>query len=714
VSEAVRFLFGVHNHQPTGNFDSVVLDAARSAYHPFLEAVRAAPGMVLSVHCSGGLLAFLREHARPTFDLLGRLAADGRVELLTGGFYEPVMSMLPDADKLGQIQALSEFIRSNFGVRPRGMWLAERVWEPQLPKILGQAGVEFVVLDDAHFALAGLEPEALGGFYLTEEQGATLAVFPISQKLRYLVPFAEPSDTISYLEERRGAGAVTLFDDGEKFGVWPGTHRLVYDEGWLARFFDALAQAPGVTLSTFSSCLDAGPAAGRVYLPTASYSEMGEWALPAARGLELEESRRRLLALPDGERLARLLRGGFWRNFFVKYPEMGDAYWRMLRISARLHAALARRPDDPRLAPARDDLWRGQSNDAYWHGVFGGAYLPHLRRAVGSALLAAERRLDEALGAPALSWEQEDLDGDGRAEVRVRTPELAVTIRPRAGGTLTELAFRPRDLDIAAVFTRRREMYHGRVKESVAAPRDGLIRTIHAAPGAKEEGLADLLDYDPFRRASLLDGLFGPGAMPDPLAPWALARAAIGERPMRTEVVERAGELEMTLGPLTLDGMPLSVVKSIRIGSPAGELRAGYRLTWNGEQSLDATWAVQLNLTLTAGDAPGRYYRVPGSPSLGSRGSSASATSVTPPTSLTLPKSLTMVDEWIGCEVEIGWSGQGTVGWAPIETVSLSEAGFERIYQGSSILVGWPLTLPPGGSWEGELRIKPRIVSPAG
>jgi alpha-amylase len=708
VSEAVRFLFGVHNHQPTGNFDSVVLDAARSAYHPFLEAVGAAAGMVVSVHCSGGLLAFLRERARPTFDLLGRLAADGRVELLTGGFYEPVMSMLPDADKLGQIQALSEFIRSNFGVRPRGMWLAERVWEPQLPKILSQAGVEFVVLDDAHFALAGLEPEALGGFYLTEEQGATLAVFPISQKLRYLVPFAEPSETIRYLEERRGAGAVTLFDDGEKFGVWPGTHRLVYDEGWLRRFFDALAQAPGVTLSTFSACLDAGPAAGRVYLPTASYSEMGEWALPAARGLELEESRRRLLALPDGERLARLLRGGFWRNFFVKYPEMGDAYWRMLRISARLHAALARRPDDPRLAAAREDLWRGQGNDAYWHGVFGGAYLPHLRRAVGSALLAAERQLDEAQGASVLSWEQEDLDGDGRAEVRVRTPELAVTIRPGAGGTLTELAFRPRDLDIAAVFTRRREMYHGRVKESVAAPRDGETRTIHAAPGAKEEGLADLLDYDPFRRASLLDGLFGPGAPPDPLAPWALARAAIGERPMRTEVVERAGVLELTLGPLALDGMPLSVVKRIRIGSPAGELRASYRLTWSGEEPLDATWAVQLNLTLTAGDAPGRYYRLPGSPSLGSRGSSASAASVT------LPTSLTLVDEWIGCEVEIGWSDQAAVGWAPIETVSLSETGFERIYQGSAILVGWPLTLPPGGSWEGELRIKPRSVSPAG
>src|SRR5205807_4101222 len=156
--------------------------------------------------------------APATFDLLGRLVSSGRVEILTGGFYEPILAMLPDEDKVGQIQALTEFLRANFGVRPRGMWLAERVWEPQLPRILRRAGVEFVLLDDAHFALAGLEPESLGGYYLTEEQGATLAVFPISQKLRYLVPFAGPAETIRYLEERRGPGAGALFPAGAELG----------------------------------------------------------------------------------------------------------------------------------------------------------------------------------------------------------------------------------------------------------------------------------------------------------------------------------------------------------------------------------------------------------------------------------------------------------------------------------------------------------------
>jgi alpha-amylase len=698
VSEPVRFLFGVHNHQPSGNFESVILDAARHAYQPFLEAVRDAPGVVLTVHCSGGLLAFLREGARPTFDLLGRLAAEGRIELLTGGFYEPILVMLRDPDKVGQIQALSEFLRSNFGVRPRGMWLAERIWEPQLPKVLREAGVEFVVVDDAHFALAGLEPETLGGYYLTEEQGASVAVFPISQRLRYLVPFGDPEETVQYLGERGEAGAITLFDDGEKFGVWPGTRRLVYDEGWLKRFFDAVTRAQTIRMSTFSSCLDALKPAGRVYLPTASYSEMGEWALPADKGAELEEVRQRLAALPDGARLTRLLRGGFWRNFLVKYPEMGDAYWRMLRVSARLGDAFAAHPDDPRLRAAREDLWRGQGNDAYWHGVFGGAYLPHLRRTVLSAVLAAERRLDEVVDTPRLTWTRDDLDGDGHPEVLARTRELALTVRPGAGGTVTQLAFRPRDLDLAGVLTRRREMYHDRVKESVVAAADGEVKSIHAAPQAKESGLADLLDYDTFRRASLLDGLFPPGAPADPLSPWGHALATVGERALQCEIAERGLELDIELALPDLDGRPLRVDKRVRVDADGAALRVRYRLRWEGEEPLEARWATQLNLTLTAGDAPGRYYRVPGSPSLGSRGT------------LSHVGALALVDEWVGCEIRIAWNQPGDAGWAPIETVSLSESGYERIYQGSAILVSWPVTLPPSGSWEVELSVVPCAI----
>jgi len=696
--DRLHFLLGIHNHQPVGNFDSVVDDAVVRAYHPFLETLdRAGSGLPLTVHCSGGLLEALKARARPTFDLLGRLAADGRVELLGGGFYEPILALLPDWDKVGQIQALAHFLKSHWGVTPRGMWLAERIWEPQLPRVLREAGVEFVLVDDSHFALAGLDPETLGGYYLTEEQGVSVAVFPINQRLRYLVPFSDPAESLRYLEGRRAAGAVTLVDDGEKFGVWPGTDRLVYGERWLERFLDALRAAPWLHVSTFSRYLDARPPAGRVYLPTAAYTEMGEWALPPAAAAELEAARHRLHDLPDGERLARLLRGGFFRNFLLKYPEIGDAYWKMLRLSRRVHEGLVARPRDPRLLAARERLWQGQANDAYWHGVFGGCYLPHLRRAVKSALIGGERSLEGAGKPIGIEWTRADVDGDGQAEVAVRTRSLGVLMRPARGGSLTELAWMGGEVDVADVLTRRPEAYHRQVEERPRESLPGEAKTIHSAPAVKEAGLTALLRYDRFRRAVLLDGLFPPanGREPlDPLDPWEAAWVTVGERSLDHEVKASPREVAVLCSLLRPDGRPMALQKSLIVAADDSAVTAGYRLRWEGEEPLDARWAVQCNLTLSAGDAPGRYFRVAGRPSLGSRGRLEGA------------HGLAMVDEWLGGEVALSFTAPAEVAWAPVETVSLSESGFERIYQGSALLVAWPVRLAPGETWEVSLRVR--------
>jgi alpha-amylase len=692
VSEPLSFLFGVHDHQPAGNFESVVADAVTRAYQPFLEALSEVPEFPVAVHCTGTLLVFLRDRARAAFDLLGQLVARGQVELLTGGFYEPILAMLPDADKIGQIQALTEFLKSNFGVGPRGMWLAERVWEPHLPKALAAAGVEFVLLDDSHFAQAGLETDALGGYYLTEEQGATLAVFPISQRLRYLVPFSEPEETVRYLEGRRAAGAVTLVDDGEKFGVWPGTDRLVYEQGWLRRFFETLQATPWLRPTTFSRYLEAAPPAGRIYLPTSSYTEMGEWALPAEAGIALHAMQRRLRELADGQELAGMLRGGFWRNFLTKYPEVGELYWKMLRLSTRVHGALAVHPEHADALTARDRLWQSQANDVYWHGVFGGCYLPHLRRAAKGALIACDRLL-ATNGSGAVECHEADLNGDGHVEVTVRTRDWSLLLHPARGGTLTELAAIPRDLDLADVLTRRREAYHAEVGAAATAATDGPAKTIHAEATAREAGLATRLETDRFRRASLLDGLFADDGAIDALHPWDAARAALGDRIMRHRAHVSAEAVEVACAVDGIDTVPLGVTKSIHVPAQGEWIDIDYELRWAGADPLVARWGVQFNVALSAGDAPGRFFRAPGRPSLGSRGQ------------LSRRRRIAMVDEWLGCALELSWPTAGEVGWAPVETVSQSEAGFERIYQGTALLVSWPLRLREGETCRLGLRL---------
>ena len=673
------FCFGIHNHQPIGNFDHVLAEATERAYHPFLERLQARPEVRLTVHCTGSLLEWLRERSPRTFDLLAALAGRRQVELLTGGFYEPILAVLPDHDKFGQIERLTAFLKTHFGVRPRGMWLAERVWEPHLPRVLAEAGVEYVLLDDSHFALAGLDADTLGGYYLTEDQGFRLRVFPISQRLRYLIPFGEVEASLEYLAARRGrVRAVTMVDDGEKFGAWPGTHAHVYEKGWLDRFFDRLLASDWLELTTLSDVVDRVEATDRVYLPTASYREMGEWALPAGAQRRLGQAKHELEQLGAGAEYADVLRGGFWRNFLAKYPEVADTYWKMLRLSHAVRAARARAPHDRDLVQAQIALWRGQANDAYWHGVFGGCYLPHLRRAVKSALLECERRLADSGATPMPAWTREDGNGDGYQEVYVRTRELAVTLNPALGGAITELGYLTRDLDVADVLARRPEAYHADVRARSEQPGAPALRTIHDAPPPKEAGLETLLAYDDVRRGSLLEGWFDAGASPlDPVSPWAAAARAFATEPLACTVGAADGGVVVTFTREVQ--APVTVEKTVTIRDATVQVR--YRLGTAGATTISGRWAVQLNLALTAGDAPGRYLTAPGRPSLGSTGRERGAGGVT------------LVDEWIGVRVRLEWAPAAELAWGPVQTVSVSEAGYERIYQGTALLVVWPVEL---------------------
>src|SRR5437773_5736344 len=574
--DRLAFCFGIHNHQPIGNFDHVFVEATERAYRPFLERLQARPEVRLAVHCTGSLLEWLRERSPRTFDLLAALAERRHVELLTGGFYEPILAVLPDHDKFGQIERLTAFLKTHFGVRPRGMWLAERVWEPHLPRVLAEAGDETVVVDDSHFALAGLDPDTLGGYYLAEDQGFRLRVFPISQRLRYLIPFAEVEASLEYLSARRGmVRAVTMVDDGEKFGVWPGTYAHVYEKGWLDRFFDRLLASDWLELATLSDAVDRVEATDRVYRPTASYREMGESALPAAAQRRLGQAKHDLERLGGGAERASLLGAGFWRNFLTKYPEVADTYWKMLRLSHAVRAALAQSPHDRDLAQAQVALWRGQANDAYWHGVFGGCYLPHLRRAVKSALLECERCLAESGALPTPAWTREDGNGDGREEVYVRTRDLTLTFNPALGGALTELGYLACDLDVADVLARRPEAYHAEVRARSRPDDAPGLRTIHDAPAPKEAGLETLLVYDELRRGSLLEGWFDAGTSPlDPVSPWAGAVLALATEPLPCTVGAAAGGVVVTFTRGV--GAPVMVDKTVTIRDATVQVR--YRL----------------------------------------------------------------------------------------------------------------------------------------
>ncbi len=120
---------------------------------------------------------------------------------------------------------MARFLRERFSVTPRGIWLAERVWEAHLTPDIASQGGEYLCLDDTQFLQVGLREEDLRGYFLTEDSGSSVGIYPIQMQLRYEIPFAPPEKVIETLrasaDER--PGSMRLFgDDGEKFGSGPG------------------------------------------------------------------------------------------------------------------------------------------------------------------------------------------------------------------------------------------------------------------------------------------------------------------------------------------------------------------------------------------------------------------------------------------------------------------------------------------------------------
>ena len=454
--EPLRLVFGVHFHQPVGNFDYVFADHVRDVYRPFLERLAEREFFPIALHVSGPLLEWLESHEPQLVDRIGTLAADGKAELLLSGFYEPVLVSLPRPDRVEQVAWMREAIRRRFGVQATGLWLTERVWEPDLPVDLAQAGVGYVLVDDRHFLVTGFAPDRLHAPFWTESDGHRVALIPIHERLRYLIPFRPPAETVGYLREARAAGhAIAVFaDDGEKFGGWPGTKEWVYERGWLREFLEAVQALIGtgeVRLTTPAAALNEVSSGGLAYLPSASYREMETWALPPQGALRLARLERDLGAnLVAGDGGVALLRGAHWRHFFVRYPEANRMHKKMQALSA-----LCRIRGEP--PEARRHIGRAQCNDAYWHGVFGGLYLPHLRRSVWGHLAAAEGALrrEEPFTAETL-----DFDADGHDEIWVHSSSFSSVVSPVRGGAVEEYTRFAAGVNFADVLTRRREVYH--------------------------------------------------------------------------------------------------------------------------------------------------------------------------------------------------------------------------------------------------------------
>jgi len=667
ADSARRFVFALHCHQPAGNLPQVMQEAYSRCYEPLLQTIQRFPQVKVCLHMSGALLEHAVLNRANLVQDLKVLVDRGQVEMLGGGFYEPVLSTLPDADAQGQLEMMSLLLLKHCGQRPKGAWLTERVWEPEVPRLLVPAGLGFTFVDDLHVKASLPSGDPADGYWVTDRAGQMLAVLPVHRGLRYRLPSDDPEAVVQELAELPGEHVLTFADDGEKFGLWPGSHEHVYEQGWLERFLAALseAQEQGQVQSVLPGAhLEAAAPRGRVHLPSGSYDELSRWALKPEAAARLE----RIEALVGSDEADRAhLRGGSWADFLISYPEAGRLYGRMIWVSERLQAALdealASHRGRPlpsalqdRLGTAQRALYRAQAADAYWRGLFAGVHLPFLRADAHAALLRAEAQLDllQQGDEQWVSFEERDVDLDGQLEVVLSNRALCVQLRPHEGGALLALEHKQRAVSLTDVLT----------------------RPLEATDDDTQVDLRPLVHDGP--SWGFLDRFVGPE---DPRDVGDFARARYQLVELEVQEADEVAAYACLEHTGAVDGVPVELQKRYALDLEGSHLEVAYVLTSQAQTPHQVHFGPELSLALSLdarlrGNASEAWSGLQGTHSVAGQ--------------------VQIEDAQAGLRITFDLSQPAQMHVHPVHTTVTTLHGSERIFQGWNLSFVHALRLSPG------------------
>ena len=279
----------------------------------------------------------------------------------------------------------------------------------------------------------------------------------------------------------------------------------------------------------------------------------------------------------------------------------------------------------------------------------------------------------------------------------MKTTETVFLFSAR-GGSLLEMDYRPQAFNILGTLSRREEGYHQKLIESRQEAAEGRTRTIHEIFDSKEKDLDQYLQFDSYRRASFLDHFIAA-----PMDFESFRRCRYQEEGdfisglYDIEAKEKGGNREVLFSRIGKvfkegEGKGIRVEKKFVPSLDQKILKATYRLSFLGEEKARTNFGIEFNINLLAGDASDRYYRIPGAQLEDRRLASTGE--------LENVLEVHLIDEWNGFEVFLKTDKNGSLWRFPIETVSLSESGFEKIFQGSCLLFYWPLDLEPKKQFE--------------
>ncbi len=565
-----RLILGSTNSLPVGASDDEIEHVYQTSLKPYLRVLYHAPQIPVTLHYSGQLLQWLEKYHSEYTDVLSEMITRKQCEILGGGFYDPVLSLIPRLDRLGQIESLTTYLRKRFGRRPRGTWITEHVWEPSLASTLRSSGMEYVFLDDYHFLTAGMRDEDLCRPCLTEDQGKTIVVFPVCHDLKLLARTEPPERIVDYLRDRcddDGSRVHVLIDDGGR----RLPERSSSPSPWLEQFVELLKEnREWIEVGLPSQYVKESRPRRRAYFHSAGSEELLYWSMTPDQQDSYSSVRDNASNGSNGYMI-----GGHFRQFLTRYAESNQMYAKMQYTHVLVNQI---RGDKYRKQAAREELWRGQCHNAYWHGQHGGIYQGHLRKQVYRALIEAEKKTRER-GIFSPSIVTVDFDMDGLDEYLYQGADLNAYVH-QVGGMLFELDYLPTSWNYLDTFSRQRESYHSTDDQALGYdlyPRRGFVDHFLSSDTTVEQFIAGTAS----ERGNFTDALYA---------------RSVGKRDTQRLDLSAAGSVRAN-GKARL---PVELEK--RYEFKRGIIDLEYTIRCTGDSRLEGLFAPEINLAFESAD----------------------------------------------------------------------------------------------------------------
>lgn len=634
----ISLIFGTSNSVPVGTPDCRIEEIYQKAYKPFLQTIYQYPEIRLTLHYSGWLLEWYEEKHPEIIMLLNDMVKKHQVEILGGTYYDALLPLIPTNDRSGQIELLTTLVRRKFGKRPRGVWVADCAWEPSMPSGLNRSGMEYLFLEAEQFEAAGLHGSDLSFPCITEDQGRTIIVYPLTPDFSLLHFDRSPSDIIQdaldWSSENPGA-IISLIVPGESFGYWGNSHKVLFEEGWLSTMLDdLLSLKQEISTRHPDASLWSGHPLPKVYFPCSSYRHINNSDLTTSKA---DSSTRHV--------------GGF-RQLLTAFPEANFMYAKMIHTHILVNQV---KGDKYRKRAAREQLWKGECNTAYWHGKRDGIYRNLTRKAVYSALISAEKSSRQR-GIFKSHLSAEDFDMDGEEEYLYHGTDVNIYLH-RRGAIAFELDYLPRPWNYLDTFA-----------------------------GMPAEQSA----YKPYPRRAFLDHFFLPNETLENFR--TMSHREMGDF---LNKVYQVGELRKDAMSILFcaqgsvaDGetfLPVEIKK--RFTMRRNTVTLAYTITNNAEKPLHTVFGSEINLSFHSMDK--KALKI----DFQKKGNVSAAK--TEFGNLTQISGFSSIDLKSGVSISASFSDECSVWMMPVDTTWVSMNGHASEYQFTCFLPRWILNLAP-------------------